>query len=933
MNQLKLLLTGLLSIMASAVLAQSEPKILDITKNFTYTWGWNESFTTNADGSITYKASTWGGLASWVDDDWSDYERIVFEFKEPTACDVQPLVGYGDAPDWGRGWGNKGTKEVSAELDPDYSDHVTQVALQTASDATVIIARIYLVVGQSSPEEVVDDTIEPDEEQDAKLMINELMQSNIDGVMDDLREFPDSWVELYNGGTTAARLNRYRLGRTDDPNEAWPLPNRKVKADGHILVYCDKAADSLHTDFRLESGKGGEIYLFRDGLLIDKVTELAKQPSPNIAYGRQTDGSSTWGYQLTATPKAPNSGEICDRDHILGDPVFSEKGRVVNGAHPLTLELSVPAGSPAGTEIRYTTDGTEPTMQSNQYNGAISISSNKVIRARLFCKGWLSPYAVTESYLFHPRKVSLPVVSIVTRDEYLNDKKIGIFANNKNNARKINWRRPINIEFFFGEGTESVVNQLCETRVSGGATREAAKKSMALYANKRFGNKRFDYEFFPADKPGQTDFKSLLLRNAGNDFDYLYMRDAIVQRSMATHVDLDWQAWQPAIVYINGSYHGMLNIRERGNESNVYTNYNGLEDIDLIENWNDLKEGTWDNLNQFKAFYNEAGHTLAEYEEWMDCEEFTNLMVMNLYYNNFDFPGNNIIMWRPRAEGGRWRWIVKDTDYTMGLYGDPVNYNILKWLYNENYDSGKRWGANGSKATLLFRRLMEDEDYHRMFIDRACIYMGDFLNEKGINAVWDPMRDLIKDEYPSHRKLINEWWPNYDDEVNNAKKWIRQRNDIFYKQLGDYYQLGAPIALTINKDTEDADAAGITFNGVTLSEGAFDGKFFKDRQLTLEGNDAGEKVVTGWHVVQTTNGSTETKDVSGPLLSMTMPSCSSLLITAMIADGSTGITTIREATHATDVYDLNGRKVRSGTTSLEGLPKGVYIIGGRKVIK
>lgn len=32
------------------------------------------------------------------------------------------------------------------------------------------------------------------------LIINEIMQSNIDLIMDDLNEFPDSWVELYNPG-------------------------------------------------------------------------------------------------------------------------------------------------------------------------------------------------------------------------------------------------------------------------------------------------------------------------------------------------------------------------------------------------------------------------------------------------------------------------------------------------------------------------------------------------------------------------------------------------------------------------------------------------------------------------------------------------------------------------------------------------------------
>jgi hypothetical protein len=32
----------------------------------------------------------------------------------------------------------------------------------------------------------------------AQLVINELMQSNVDCLMDDQKEFPDSWVELYN---------------------------------------------------------------------------------------------------------------------------------------------------------------------------------------------------------------------------------------------------------------------------------------------------------------------------------------------------------------------------------------------------------------------------------------------------------------------------------------------------------------------------------------------------------------------------------------------------------------------------------------------------------------------------------------------------------------------------------------------------------------
>lgn len=48
---------------------------------------------------------------------------------------------------------------------------------------------------------------------------------------------------------------------------------------------------------------------------------------------------------------------------------------------------------------------------------------------------------------------------------------------------------------------------------------------------------------------------------------------------------------------------------------------------------------------------------------------------------------------------------------------------------------------------------------------------------------------------------------------------------------------------------------------------------------------------------------------------------------------SLGVSTLSvKAMSACDVYDLKGRKVRAGSTSLEGLAKGMYIIGGRKVV-
>ena len=409
------------------------------------------------------------------------------------------------------------------------------------------------------------------------LVLNEIMQSNVETIMDDIKEFPDSWVELYNPTEAAINLKDYKISNKDKEKKAWKLPDQEVPAGGYVVIYCDKEGkedNRLHADFRLESGKDGNLYLFTGGEIVDKLEKLAKMPAPDVAYGRLTDGGEEWGYELQITPGAANEGGVVAADHLLGAPVFSEKGRVGNTA--VSLTLSLPEGAPEGTFITYTTNGNEPTAADKKYESAININKTTVIRAKVFCEGWLSPMSSAQSYIFHPRTMTTPIFSVQTDDRYLNDKEIGLFANNnsKEDKKTHDWRRPVNIEMFTSEGEESIFNQLSETRIQGGASRGNALKSMVFYANKRFDpdHKRFSYEFFPDQKPGITEFKSFSLRDGGNDFGDLYFRDLIIQRTMAGHVDLDWQAGHTAVLYINGQYMGMLNIRERSNEDNVYSN-------------------------------------------------------------------------------------------------------------------------------------------------------------------------------------------------------------------------------------------------------------------------------------------------------------------------------------------------------------------------
>ena len=778
---------------------------------------------------------------------------------------------------------------------------------------------------------------------EATLVINELMQSNVETLMDDIKEFPDSWVELYNPTDAAINLKDYKIATKDKEKKAWQLPEKTVPAKGYVVIYCDKEGkedNRLHADFRLESGKDGNLYLFKGGEIVDKLEGMAKMPAPDVAYGRKTDSADEWGYQLTPTPGKANTGEVCDAKHILGAPIFSEKGRVGNTA--VNLTLSLPEGAPEGAVIRYTTDGSEPTATSTKYTSAINITKTKVIRAKVFCEGWLSPVSSAQSYIFHPRSMTTPIFSVQTNDKYLNDKNIGLFSNNhsKEDKKTHDWRRPVNIEMFTSEGEESIFNQLSETRIQGGASRANALKSMVFYANKRFDpdHKRFSYEFFPDQKPGITEFKSFSLRDGGNDFGDLYFRDLIIQRTMAgNNVDLDWQAGHTAVLYINGEYMGMLNIRERSNEDNVYSNYNGLEDLDMVEIGHEqkdgqdmfieeLKEGTADFYEAFKTFYSEKGHTLAEYEQWLDVSEYLNVVVMNLFYGNNDWPGNNTVFWRPNDDDTKsglpkkFRVIVKDTDFGLGLYGKKPDYNMIDLLYHPENHSGDAW-AYTEPATRLLKNMLEDPDILNMLIDKCCIFMGDFMNGNGTSEMIDIIQNEAMEEFVAHRDKYNPGWgwfpPDNRSDIENkfkdAKNWAKGRPDNFYKHIGDQWKLGSPVALTINK-TAKADV-DITVNGIKLSNNVFDGKYFKDRSLTIIGGET----VKGWRLSGAKN-----EEVTGSELTINMTN-SKLTIEPIVGQSNDIVEIQNQAIKSDVIYDLLGNKVVTPQTGR------IYIQNGKKI--
>ncbi len=684
----------------------------------------------------------------------------------------------------------------------------------------------------------------------AKIWINEFMQSNINCIMDDLLEFPDSWVELYNDSEESVDIQNWYIADNADLNSGWKITEEIIiPAKGYQLIYCDKASTGIHTNFRLESGSNGEIHLFdTSGQTVDKVTKIPKQPAPNIARGRVTDAADQWEYFITATPGEANQGPTSKQ--LAPNPLFSQAGGVFK--EEVSLKLSLPGNAKDITEqqIYYTTDGSEPTTSSNIYTEEIVITKPTVIRAKIIAPGYLIGTPITQTYIISDRDLSLPVVSLSLNPEYLWDDDLGIYVagSGKNgieglcSEKKVNWnqdwRRPVNIEYFPDINNRCVLNQVGELRISGRCSRTNPQKSFVIYANKRFGEKRFDYPLFK-EKPNQ-EIKSFLLRNSGNDFLHTHFRDAAIQLFMGGKVDVDYQAYQPAILFVNGEYFGIQNIRERTDEDYIYANYNGLEDIDLFENFTELKTGDWNDYRELTNRMELAPETISyeELKDKIDIPEFINFYILHMYAVNLDFPGNNTVCWKPKKKDGKWRFILKDIDISLGLYGTATaDYDVMTFNTRVEF------------ATLFLRTLLTKEEFVEDFLNCFAIYMGDILHKSSTRQIIDSVQQQLKTEMPFHRKNwglkeIETW----NEEVAQMKEWCELRNDYMYANLNEFFKLKGTVPVQVNIEENVTETSSVSINGIQLKNSFFDGQYYKGKQIHIFWNGAETSTFSSWRV-------------------------------------------------------------------------------------
>ncbi len=559
----------------------------------------------------------------------------------------------------------------------------------------------------------------------------------------------------------------------------------------------------------------------------------------DVSYGRDPLTPTTWTSLVKPTPATANAGStIPDLRFQSPKVTISPAGGFYPSAQTVTLTTT------AG-EIRYTLDGTIPRADSTLYTAPFSVAANKPVRARAFAVGKVQGDVATRTYFIAETASTLPVVSLAVDNNTLFGNKIGIYTNTheptSSGIRNVYKGKdaPASLEYFKPDGTLAF-SVRGGVRIGGENNWVHAEKALNFYTRGKYGDGPVKYDFFPGS--GLALFESFTLRNGGDDWPNCMLRDAMLPGIIGDRILLDPSYYQPTVVYINGSYWGIHNLRSR-NDGTWFAekhhvapgklDYLGYAHHTSPAVTLDAFEGNTADFIDLLSFLDNNDLTdpaiWSTVESRIDIDNFIDFVAVETYVINTSWRHNREF-WRERKAGAKWRWFVPDID--RGL--DTANI-----------------GASGELDELIaedpvLNRLITSPGFKIRLAQRIMAHRASTFSPARIIGIIIGMDSQISPEIARH---IARWTAQggfsnsrRDAQIQEIKDFATQREATLVTELKAQLALPDPVSLTLASDTP---AAGkFLLDGVRVTPGVI--QVFPDRAFDLKAEALPGYTFTGW---------------------------------------------------------------------------------------
>jgi gliding motility-associated-like protein len=629
-----------------------------------------------------------------------------------------------------------------------------------------------------------------------QVLINEYSCSNVSGFTDAYGEYED-WIELYNPTGATVDLTGWYLSDKANNLTKWLVPSGAINSNGYKMVFCSKRnvvnGNQYHPNFNLSQTEGDWIILSNNlGNVVDsfKIVHMTKS---NHSVGRSTNGAADFKLFTTPTPNAANTGAI---NFYTSTPVLSVQAGFYNA--PQTV--SITCANPTAT-IRYTLDGSDPTTTSTQYSGPITISTTKVLRAVAYSSE-LPSFTATNSYFINVTH-SIPVVSVCGTG-------VDILLANGNQITPVGGFELFEENGLFIDEGEGDYNK------HGNDSWAYDQRGFDFILRDQYGyNGDFEHQIFP--EKTRDNFQRLILKPAASDnysFEQgAHIRDAFIHTlSIRADMKLDERTWRPCVVYLNGQYWGVYEIREKADDhdyTDYYFNQNKYH-LEYLKTWGGTWEeygapnalNNWNALKNYIAANNMGNPTNFAYvDSLLNWESLCDYFMFNSFVVNQDWLNWNTAWWRgtdPLGDKKKWRYTLWDMDATFGHY---VNYTgIPDNSANADPCNAENLPDPGSQGhTVILQKLInENPIVKQYYITRYADLANTFFSCDYLIPLLDSMVNEIAPEMTAQ---CQRWGGSYNDwqsKVTQLRNFINARCSALTTGMIECYSLSGPFDVTFN---------------------------------------------------------------------------------------------------------------------------------------
>jgi hypothetical protein len=514
------------------------------------------------------------------------------------------------------------------------------------------------------------------------------------------------WLEIYNSSNADFDLSGWGISDDRSKPGKWAFPNGTSLAAGGYAVVCltgdapgkEDAGGLFYAEGFSLSFDGDEQAVLSDanGAIVDEVA--VKGVSVDVSLGR-AEGFDCYRYFLAPTPGRANAGVSYAKR--ADEVAFSLDGGIVEDA-----SARVALSAEVGATIYYTLDGSEPGADSYVYTEPLVLTATTVVRAKAVAEDMLDSWVAARTYVLGAA-TNLRVVAISGDEAALTGTNGVLNTGAKDDVA-------VSCEIYDYDGS-LMASQLCGMHMSGHSSRvEFAQKAFTLCAKKAYGATDFYCALFSNRAAGEYD--SFVMRASGQDAFQTHMRDSILT-SLAVGTGLFYQETELAVLYVNGEYWGVYNMRENVDLDSI-ASFEGLDSTDNI----DFLEGdlTKYTLAGSRASYDrimekvaevglQSDEVVEELSGYVDIDNYLTYVAIQMYTANLDL--NNLRAYR--VEGGKWKWVLYDLDLSFQVDKDTPTM----WL------AGDAAGTITAQDNTLFREMMKNAGLR----DRFLSIMGDLL--------------------------------------------------------------------------------------------------------------------------------------------------------------------------------------------------------------